>query len=99
VLVDRLAIARSRKLEATPYAGPEAPHICPYSAIRPRTARAGGSTGSGAAWRADFQSRQPPQPGATLSIAQDPATCPPSLNPALTRYRLEPVEYPFVTGG
>lgn len=36
---------------------------------------------------------------ATLSIAHDPATCPPSLDPAFTRYRREQVEYPFsVTG-
>jgi hypothetical protein len=36
---------------------------------------------------------------ATLNIAQDPATCPPSLNPAFTRYRLELVEYPFAVAG
>jgi len=36
---------------------------------------------------------------ATLNIAQDPATCPPTLNPAFTRYRLEQVDYPFAVAG
>lgn len=36
---------------------------------------------------------------ATLNIARDPATCPASLNPAYTRYRLEQVEYPFAVAG
>jgi len=36
---------------------------------------------------------------ATLNIAKDPATCPPSLNYALTRYRMEQVDYPFAVAG
>ena len=36
---------------------------------------------------------------ARLNIAQDPETCPPSLNDALTRYRLEPVAFPFAVAG
>ena len=36
---------------------------------------------------------------ATLQIAQDPATCPGSLNAAYTRYRLEPVTFPFAVKG
>jgi len=36
---------------------------------------------------------------ATLNIAREPQICPASLNYALTRYRLEPVEYPFAMNG
>jgi len=36
---------------------------------------------------------------ATLDIAQDPAFCPPGLSPALTRYRLELVDFPFAVKG
>jgi uncharacterized protein YkwD len=36
---------------------------------------------------------------AMLNIAQDPATCPTSLNAAYTRYRLEPVVFPFAIDG
>lgn len=36
---------------------------------------------------------------ARLNIAQDPASCPSSLNEALTRYRLETVTYPFAVAG
>jgi len=36
---------------------------------------------------------------ATLNIAKDPATCPPSLNYAFTRYRLEQVDFPFAMKG
>ncbi|MEP7370482.1 MAG: hypothetical protein ABI662_12555 [Dermatophilaceae bacterium] len=36
---------------------------------------------------------------ATLSIAREPQSCPTSLNYALTRYRLEIVEYPFALNG
>ncbi len=36
---------------------------------------------------------------ARLNIAQEPTTCPPTLNDALTRYRLERVEFPFAVAG
>lgn len=36
---------------------------------------------------------------ARLNIAQDPATCPQTLNEALTRYRLESVDMPFAVAG
>lgn len=36
---------------------------------------------------------------ARLNIARDPTTCPPRLNDALTRYRLEQIEFPFAVAG
>ena len=36
---------------------------------------------------------------ATLNIARDPGSCPDSLNAAYTRYRLEPVTFPFAVKG
>lgn len=57
---------------------------------------------NGSGWllfKADAQSGVWKDALASLNIAQDPTTCPPSLNPAYTRYRLEQVAFPFAIQG